>query len=439
MASRPKRRFLCQSCGYESPRWMGRCPACGRWNTLVEELERPEPAAGRPRSSGAGPVPIAQVESCAPGRMDTGVEELDRVLGGGLVPGSLVLIGGEPGVGKSTLLLQVSNHVAALGRPVLYVSGEESAGQTKLRAERLGCLHPGLLVLAETDLDGVERHLRALRPALAVVDSIQTMYLPALSSAPGGVSQVRECAGVLLRLAKETGTAVVVVGHIAKSGALAGPKVLEHVVDAVLYFEGESGQGYRLLRPSKNRFGSTAEVGLLEMTESGLKAVDNPSAQLLAQSCPGVPGTVVAACLEGTRPFLVEVQALVCPSRLALPRRLAGGLDERRLHLILAVLERRLGLRLSDRDAYLRVTGGLRIEEPAVDLAVAVALVSAAQDRPVQGGTAVAGEVGLAGEVRSVGGLGLRVKEAGRMGFVRCIVPAWGLDRLGGGEQPELL
>ena len=430
----PKERsaFVCQNCGYTSLRWMGRCPDCGSWNTLVEERQEP----GRRASSGAagarrteGPVSIDSVEGDAGERLGSGIEELDRVLGGGIVKGSLVLVGGDPGVGKSTLLLQVASAVARAGARVLYVSGEESASQTKMRAQRIGALSRNLLVSAETDVGEIERHVGAHAPALAIVDSIQTMHIPDLESAPGSVTQVRESAARFLGLAKGLGISVFLVGHMTKSGSIAGPRVLEHIVDTVLYFEGEGSSSYRILRAIKNRFGSTNEIGVFEMGEKGLEGVQNPSAMFLDGRPEGVSGSAVAACCEGTRPVLVEVQALVTRSTLGMPRRMAQGLDNNRLSLLLAVLEKRAGLELGTYDVYLKIAGGLKVNEPGIDLAVEVAVASAFLDRTVNPSTVLFGEVGLGGEIRATPRVEERVTEALRMGFDRCVTAESGQKR----------
>ena len=423
--------YACQQCGHESPRWLGRCPECGEWNTFVEEVERREGGTRTflPRELTAdSPRPLVEVSSQEVERYRTGFGELDRVLGGGVVPGSLVLLGGDPGIGKSTLLLQVSNHISSHRETVLYVSGEESPTQTRMRADRLGPLADRLLVMSESNLETICQHIGASGARLVVVDSIQSVYLSALDSPPGSVAQVRECAGTLLRLAKGQGVAVLLVGHVTKAGELAGPRVLEHAVDTVLYFEGERHQSYRILRGVKNRFGSCHEIGIFEMSEAGLVEVPNPSQVLLAERPEGAAGSVVVSTLEGTRPILVEIQALVGPATLGIPRRTASGVDQSRVALLLAVLEKRCGLHLSDHDAFLKITGGVHVEEPAVDLGIAVALASSFREIPADSGTVVVGEVGLAGEIRSVNRLEQRLREAVRMGFRRCVVPAVGLN-----------
>lgn len=433
--AKTKTLFFCQACGHESLKWLGRCPGCGEWNSFVEEPVSAKAGAGGVFSGlsslagpgGGTPVALKEVRISGEARVGTGFGELDRVLGGGLVPGSLILLGGDPGIGKSTLWLQIANHTAGRGLKVLYVSGEESLRQTRMRADRLGPIADGLMVQAETDLAAVISQADALRPDLLVVDSIQAVYRPDLESAPGGVGQVRECAAALLKLAKTTGIAVAMLGHVNKAGDLAGPRVLEHVVDSVLYLEGERHQSYRILRGVKNRFGSTNEIGLFEMTDVGLREVANPSQILLAGRAEGAAGSVVACSLEGTRPLLVEVQALLAPSPFGVARRTAAGIDQNRVALILAVLEKRCGLHLSGHDAYVKVTGGLRLDEPAVDLGLAVALASSCRDLPVDPATVVFGEVGLAGEIKSVARADQRIREAARLGFKRCVLPANGL------------
>lgn len=408
---------------------------------MAEEPER-KPSPGRPwLEGGAPPLAITAVEAEAQPRFGTGSAELDRVLGGGVVPGSLVLLGGDPGIGKSTLLLQVGHHVSREDR-ALYISGEESVQQIRLRAERLGALSPRLLVLAHTEVEDISRRLWEIRPRLAIVDSIQTLHRSDLASAPGSVSQVRECAAELLRVAKGTGSAVFLVGHVTKGGDIAGPRVLEHLVDTVLYLEGDRHHAYRLLRAVKNRFGPATEVGVFEMREAGMADVPDPSGLFLAERPRETPGSVVAACLEGARPLLVEVQALVSPTPFAVPRRLAWGVDPGRAALMLAVLEKRLGMRLGAHDAYVKIAGGARVEEPAADLGVAVALASSFREVAVRPGTAVAGEVGLAGEVRAVPRARERVRETDRLGFGRLILPAANLkelDRTGWQGKIELV
>ncbi|HLJ58325.1 MAG TPA: DNA repair protein RadA [bacterium] len=424
--------YVCQACGYESPKWLGRCPNCTGWNTLVEEVlpALPKSAGGRARATGSAgggaaavATPITEVALGDEPRVAVGIGEVDRVLGGGLVPGSLVLIGGDPGVGKSTLALGIAHHIAA-ARAVLYVSGEESARQTKMRAGRLGVDAPRLLVLAETDLTRIIAQIADTRAALVIIDSIQTMYRPDLPGAPGSVGQIRECTGDLLRVAKtEDGPAILIVGHVTKDGAIAGPRVLEHMVDTVLYFEGERHHAYRVLRATKNRFGSTNEIGVFAMGGRGLSPVPDPSALFLAERPADAPGSAVVCAIEGTRPILLEVQALVTRTPFGMPRRTASGVDYNRMLLLLAVLEKRAGLHLGACDVYVSVAGGVRVDEPAADLGVACAVAGSHRDRAVEGSTAVVGEVGLGGEIRAVSQIGRRVAEAAKLGFRRVVLP----------------
>jgi DNA repair protein RadA/Sms len=423
--------YRCQACGFQAGKWYGRCPDCGEFNTIVEERAEPMRGSGggRRRDPAAGAAPAATavrltaVSAAGAARVMSGMAELDRVLGGGVVPGSLVLIGGDPGIGKSTLLLQASAALAGGAGPVLYVSGEESAAQVKLRADRLGLAAPDLFVLAETQLEAVEAHVETIRPRAVVVDSIQTVYLSDLESAPGSVSQVRECGGRLMGLAKSRGIAVFLVGHVTKEGALAGPRVLEHLVDTVLYFEGERHATYRVLRAVKNRFGSTNEIGVFEMTDRGLREVQNPSAMFLAERPRGAAGSVIVAGLEGTRPLLLELQALVTPAHFGTPRRTVLGADYNRVCLLLAILEKRASVPLQNQDVFVNVAGGARCQEPAADLAIAVASASSYAERPLAPDVVVLGEVGLTGEVRAVGGLETRVREAAALGFAQAVVP----------------
>lgn len=407
-----------------SPRWMGKCPDCGAWNTLAEEQIVEEGAHKRASiSAEAVPIAITDGPSEAPPRLSTGISECDRVLGGGIVPGSLTLVGGDPGIGKSTLMLQVSHQLAQTAGPVLYVSGEESFEQTRLRARRLGAMHDKLYLLTENNIGVVTRTIENGGFALVVIDSIQSVYSSMLSAVPGSVGQVRECANECLRLAKGTPVPMFLVGHVTKEGMIAGPRMLEHLVDTVLYFEGEGKQALRILRAVKNRFGSTNEIGVFEMRETGLHEVPNPSAWFLNERPKGVSGSVVLPSIEGTRPLLVEVQALVGDAHAGSPRRTASGINPNRLSLILAVLEKRAGLHLADRDVFVNVAGGARLEEPAADLAVSLALVSSFREKAVSADLAVFGEVGLAGEVRAVDMARHRVAEAGKFGFTRCILP----------------
>lgn len=423
--TRHRTLYVCRQCAHETPRWFGRCPACGSWNTLEEDLAA-EPGGGglAPGISGGGdPVPIGSVAVEDAVRFSTGIGELDRVLGGGAVTGSLILMGGDPGIGKSSLLLQASARVAAAGGRTLYASGEESSRQIRLRAERLGTLGNDLFVLSESNLDLVEKHALQLEPLLLVVDSIQAAYKPEVAGLPGSVTQVREGAVQLLRLAKTREITIFIVGHVTKEGALAGPRVLEHVVDTVLYLEGDPHSQLRVLRAVKNRFGSTNEIGLLEMRDEGLVDVPDASRMFLSERPLAAAGSVVVPTVEGSRPLLVEIQALVGTSSSMPPRRTADGIDGKRVQLLIAVLEKRAGLLLGARDVYVKVAGGINLEEPAVDLGLAVALASSFRDRPSQPQTLVFGEVGLAGEVRAVSRAGQRVREAEKMGFRRVILP----------------
>lgn len=419
---RPKTIHRCTDCGAVAPKWAGRCAGCGGWNTLVEQVE--QPAVGPSVGPAASPVPIASVDLAQTRPRPTGVAEVDRVLGGGLVPGSVTLVGGEPGIGKSTLLTTVAAHRAAAGQRVLYVSAEESAHQVRIRAGRLGALSDEWWVLAETVLPHLLAALDTVQPDLVVVDSIQTVHDPALGSGPGTVVQVRECAHRLVREAKARGTTVVLVGHVTKDGALAGPRVLEHVVDTVLAFEGDRHHALRLLRAVKHRFGPTSELGVFEMTATGLVGVPDPSGLFLADRRPGVPGSVVVPTLEGQRPLLVEVQALVAASTLPQPRRSAQGVDGGRLSMLLAVLERRVALAVGQADVFVSAVGGVRLVEPGTDLALALAVASAVTGRPLPPGLVAVGEVGLGGEVRQVPHTARRLSEAARLGFSRALVPA---------------
>jgi DNA repair protein RadA/Sms len=430
IASRARTAYACAECGHASPKWLGQCPACRRWNTLHEEVLAPEPRLGSrgfgAASGSARPVPLREVEASEEERVRTGIGELDRVLGGGVVPGSLVLVGGDPGIGKSTLLLAALDRLArAAGeRPVLYVSGEESARQVKLRADRLGVSAPNLMLLAETDAVKVLHAAGQGHPAALAVDSIQTQYLPELLSAPGTVTQIREVAARLMAFAKTTETPVFLVGHVTKDGAIAGPRVLEHMVDTVLYFEGGGAHPYRLLRAHKNRFGSASEIGVFEMRSGGLVEVQNPSALFLSERPVGAPGSAVTAALSGSRNLLVEVQALVAPAGFGTPRRTALGLDAGRVAMLAAVLEKKVGLEILGCDLFVNVAGGLVLDDPAADLACAAALAGSLRDRAIDARTLLLGEVGLAGEVRGVAQVGGRLVEAARLGFSRALLPA---------------
>ena len=425
---KPKSVFACLECGAQSAKWLGRCPECGAWNSLVEE--RPVPAAAAAASAekryalaaAAGPQLYADIDTVVAERLSTGLGEFDRVLGGGVVPGSLVLIGGEPGIGKSTLLLQAAAHFARAIGPVLYCSGEESEHQIKSRGERLGVVKAPLFILAETCLERILEEIARLKPAFVIVDSIQTVFSLKFQSAPGSIGQVRESATQLLFAAKGQNIPTFLVGHVTKDGTLAGPKALEHIVDTVLYFEGEKHHAHRVVRAVKNRFGAVSELGVFEMTGGGLVAVPNPSQLFLAERAGTAPGSAVLCCVEGSRPLLVEVQALVSTSSYGNARRMASGLDQNRLSLLLAVLEKRAGVNLIAEDVFINVAGGMAIDEPAADLAIVGAVASSVRNRAIRSGTVVFGEVGLAGEVRATSQASLRVREAAQMGFTRCVV-----------------
>ena len=438
MAKR-KTKFVCQECGYESMKWMGKCPSCQSWNTMVEELEAnpTEKKRGFVTSgvtASSKPQPITKIERKDEARYDTHINELNRVLGGGVVPGSLVLVGGDPGIGKSTLLLQVSGEISKHGKRVLYISGEESVKQTKLRADRLDITSDELYVMAETDVEHIEKTIEELEPTLVVIDSIQTVHLDHVTSAPGSVSQVRECTSAFMRVAKTKGIAIFLVGHVTKQGSIAGPRLLEHMVDSVLYFEGEQHHTFRILRAVKNRFGSTNEIGIFEMKEEGLKEVLNPSEIFLEERSAGAAGSAVVASMEGTRTVLVEIQALISPTSFGNPRRMATGIDHNRISLIMAVLEKRVGLLMQNQDAYVKVAGGVRLDEPSIDLAIAVAIASSFRDSPTPAADVIIGEVGLTGEVRRVSRIEQRVQEAKKLGFKRVIIPE---KNLGGWTVPE--
>ncbi len=420
---RPKSKYVCQSCGSSSPRWLGRCPACGEWNTYVEEPIHHEGKGKKGNlSSGSGkPVALKNVDTIEEKRILTGLEEFDRVLGGGIVRGSVMLVGGDPGIGKSTLMMQVA---AKISGTVLYVTGEESAKQIKLRAERLKISSVDTIqLLAETNLDVISECILKLKPNLVVIDSIQTIYRPELESAPGSISQVRESTAMIMRIAKTEEIPVFLVGHVTKEGVIAGPRVVEHMVDTVLQFEGEHHYSYRILRSMKNRFGSTNEIGIFEMRDSGLREVKNPSEVLLAERNYGVSGSTVVASIEGTRPILLEVQALVSPTSYGMPQRTSAGFDTKRLQLLLAVLEKRVGLNIGSFDVSVNIAGGVKVDEPAVDLGIAIAIVSSLRDVPTDSSAVVVGEVGLGGEIRTISQIEKRVQEAGKLGFKRIIIP----------------
>ncbi len=434
MAKGLKVAYVCQQCGHKAPKWLGKCPECGEFNTLVEEVERPDAGARRPVLSEERPVPITDVKPAERPRMQVGMPELDRVLGGGIVIGSVNLIGGDPGIGKSTLILQFCERIAAQGRRVLYVSSEESVMQTKLRAERLGVGSPELYIVSETNLDMIRRYLEDMKPAMAVVDSIQMIYRPEIPSAPGSVGQVRECASDLTFTAKRHGVSLFIVGHVTKDGTIAGPRTLEHLVDGVFYFEGDRFQSFRVLRGVKNRFGSTNEIGIFEMLGSGLREVANPSELFMSQDRAGRQGSVVVPSFVGTRTLLVEMQALTTRTSYGLPTRRVTGFDLNRVAIIIAVLERRCGLGLGAQDVFVNAVGGVQIEEPAADLGVAVAIASSFKGKAVDAKTFVVGEIGLSGEIRGVTQAAARVVEGRRLGFERAVVPA---DNMRGIEAPE--
>ena len=439
MAKGKKSIFFCQNCGHEETKWLGQCPACGEWNTFVEErldsgVTKGTTAAARAARSAARDaevLPLTEVTANDDERCETGIRELDRVLGGGIVPGSLVLVGGDPGIGKSTLLLQVCQRMAQM-KKILYISGEESQAQIKLRANRMGEFTPNLLLLCETNLETIRGVIEKERPELVIIDSIQTMYSEEVASAPGSVSQVRESTNLFMQLAKGLCISIFIVGHVTKEGTVAGPRVLEHMVDTVLYFEGDRHASYRILRAVKNRFGSTNEIGVFEMRQDGLAEVENPSEYMLSGKPENASGSVVACSMEGTRPILIEIQALVCRSNFGMPRRTAAGTDYNRVNLLMAVLEKRLGLSLGNCDAYVNIAGGIRMNEPAIDLGIVMAIMSSYRNRPIDEKTIVFGEVGLSGEVRAVSMPEQRVNEAKKLGFETCILPEVSLKMVKG-------
>jgi len=429
----PKKIYVCTACDAQSPKWLGRCPVCGAWNSLEEETyAAPAPSAASPYApahsgTASRAVPIDELDSADCERTVTGIGELDRVLGGGLVDGSVVLLAGEPGIGKSTLLMQLCGMLGGQGK-LLYVSGEESRPQLKMRAERLGTTGKGVMLLTETDLDTILSEYDRVRPDILIADSIQTIYSQRASSAPGSVTQVRECASALMQRAKADGTSVIIVGHVNKEGGIAGPKVLEHMVDAVLYFEGERNQPHRIIRAVKNRYGSTNEIGVFEMCQDGLREVENPSAMLLAERPQDVPGSCAVCTMEGTRPIIAEIQALVSPTTYPAPRRTVSGIDYNRLCLLLAVLEKRLGLKFSQCDVYMNVIGGLRIDDPGADAAIALALISSLRDIVIPPDLIAMGEIGLAGEFRTIQAASQRTTEAARLGFTKIALPRRCID-----------
>lgn len=425
MAKAKKTIFFCQNCGHEESKWLGQCPACREWNTFVEEKITPVKGAAAGKSIREGEVvTLSSVRTDGEERIKTDIQELDRVLGGGIVPGSLVLVGGDPGIGKSTLLLQVCQKLSEKKESVLYISGEESLKQIKLRADRMGKFSEDLLLLCETNLETIRQTIERQKPHLAIIDSIQTMYSEEIGSAPGSVSQVREATNTFMQLAKGLGISIFIVGHVTKEGTVAGPRVLEHMVDTVLYFEGDRHASYRILRGVKNRFGSTNEIGVFEMRQTGLEEVANPSEFMLSGKPENASGSVVACSMEGTRPILMEIQALVCASNFGFPRRTAAGTDYNRVNLLMAVLEKRMGLPLSNYDAYVNIAGGIRMNEPAVDLGIVMAIFSSYKNRPVPEDMIVFGEVGLSGEVRAVSMPEQRVSEAKKLGFKTCVIPS---------------
>ena len=439
MAKGKKSVFFCQNCGHEENKWLGQCPMCKEWNTFVEEPVSFSKSASAKQIKDAEVVALKHVETDQEERIKTKIEELDRVLGGGIVPGSLLLVGGDPGIGKSTLLLQVCQRLCEDKHQVLYISGEESLKQIKLRANRMGEFTEDLLLLCETNLEIVKNVIQKRKPEVVIIDSIQTMYSEEVASAPGSVSQVRESTNVFMQLAKGLGISIFIVGHVTKEGVVAGPRVLEHMVDTVLYFEGDRHAAYRILRGVKNRFGSTNEIGVFEMCQSGLKEVKNPSEYMLSGKPQGASGSIVSCSMEGTRPILVEVQALVCRSNLAMPRRTAAGTDYNRVGLLMAVIEKRIGMHLSTCDAYVNIAGGIRMNEPAIDLAIVLALISSYKDIAIDEKTLAFGEVGLSGEIRAVSMAQQRVAEAKKLGFETIILPAVSMPSIGKVEGIRLL
>ena len=439
MAKGSKTVFFCQQCGYESAKWMGQCPACHEWNTFAEEPKTEKKRGGQKAAPSSVPVRIKNIAVTGEERQSSGIGELDRVLGGGIVKGSLVLIGGDPGIGKSTLLLQMCYNLSAAGKNVLYISGEESPAQIKMRADRVGKGSDELLLYCETDLSDIESQILKIVPDVVIVDSIQTMFSDAVSSAPGSVSQVREACATFLRIAKDNGISIFLVGHVTKEGAVAGPRVLEHMVDTVLYFEGDSRASYRVLRAVKNRFGSTNEIGVFEMNSEGLREVLNPSEYMLSGKPQDASGAIVTCALEGTRPLLLEIQALVAKTAFGFPRRTAAGIDYNRINLLLAVIEKRVGMNMSEYDAYVNIAGGIRISEPAADLAIVLALISSCKDIVIGDDTAAFGEVGLAGEVRGVTRAADRVKEAKKLGYKKVIIPRSNLSSVKGIDGIEVI
>lgn len=421
--AKEKQIFFCKECGFESVKWMGQCPGCKNWNTFVEEKVTASQKNSTPVRDRIKATSIAEVSAESEIRIRTGIGELDRVLGGGIVKGSLVLVGGDPGIGKSTLLLQMCRNLTISGTRVLYVSGEESPAQIKMRSERLGAYDERLLLLCDNDMDNIEQNIERCSADVVIIDSIQTMMIAELNTAPGTVSQVREVTARLLQTAKRQGTAIFIVGHVTKEGTVAGPRTLEHMVDSVLYFEGDGNEGFRLLRGVKNRFGSTNEIGVFNMTQTGLEEVLNPSQMLLNGRPEGVSGSVVVTSMEGTRAILLELQALICDTNFNMPRRTSVGIDYNRVNLLIAVLEKRAGVNLSGCDAYVNIAGGMRMNDPSIDLGIICAIYSSFRNRPIDPKTVIIGEIGLAGEIRGVTNIQVRVKEAAKMGFAACVIP----------------
>ncbi|EQK48858.1 DNA repair protein RadA [[Clostridium] bifermentans ATCC 19299] len=422
-----KTKYVCQECGYENSKWLGKCPECSKWNTFVEEIEEKTSKSNKEvfviDKSSSRPLNINSIETIKEQRFSTCINELDRVLGGGVVKGSLVLVGGDPGIGKSTLLIQVSSNVANSGKKVLYISGEESASQIKMRAQRLGIKSDNLYIFAENNLSIIEAHLESVNPDLIILDSIQTVFSPEITSAPGTVSQIKEGTSRFMKISKKMGISTFVVGHVTKEGALAGPKVLEHMVDTVLYFEGERFNTYRLIRAVKNRFGSTNELGVFEMREVGLVELENPSKILIAEKPKDVAGSIIISTVEGTRPMLLELQALASPTSFGIPKRTATGVDYNRVSLLMAVLEKRVGIQIQNQDIYINVVGGIKINEPSIDLGIVMAIASSFRNIPIDGNVAITGEVGLTGEVRAVSFIEKRIAECKKLGFTKIVIP----------------
>lgn len=422
-----KTKYVCQECGYENSKWLGKCPECSKWNTFVEEIEEKTSKLNKEvfviDKSSSRPLNINSIETIKEQRFSTCINELDRVLGGGVVKGSLVLVGGDPGIGKSTLLIQVSSNVANSGKKVLYISGEESASQIKMRAQRLGIKSDNLYIFAENNLSIIEAHLESVNPDLIILDSIQTVFSPEITSAPGTVSQIKEGTSRFMKISKKMGISTFVVGHVTKEGALAGPKVLEHMVDTVLYFEGERFNTYRLIRAVKNRFGSTNELGVFEMREVGLVELENPSKILIAEKPKDVAGSIIISTVEGTRPMLLELQALASPTSFGIPKRTATGVDYNRVSLLMAVLEKRVGMQIQNQDIYINVVGGIKINEPSIDLGIVMAIASSFRNIPIDGNVAITGEVGLTGEVRAVSFIEKRIAECKKLGFTKIVIP----------------